>query len=110
LQISTDQQNSKEHTPPIVHITWSRVADDDDFMSGLHTNQTRMLRKEKKAQASPPLKEPKKMKQNQKKKKDAGVKLDKDGDEVEYRRYMYCATKSFSQFLNYFKLHPLFLR
>jgi hypothetical protein len=29
-------------------------------------------------------------------------------DEVEYRRYMYCATKSFSQFLSHFKLHPLF--
>jgi hypothetical protein len=29
-------------------------------------------------------------------------------DEVKYKRYMYCATKSFSQFLNHFKLHPLF--
>jgi hypothetical protein len=54
-------------------------------MSGLRTGQTRMLRKEKKAQkeASPPQKEskkkePKKKKQNQKKKKDDGVKLDKD--------------------------------
>jgi hypothetical protein len=31
-------------------------------------------------------------------------------DEVECRRYMYCATKSFSQFLSHFELHPLFLR
>jgi hypothetical protein len=142
-----------------------------------------MLRKEKKAQAIPPQKdpkkkEPKKKKQNQKKKKkkDAGVKLDKDDfpiyeqslfssfeapewhdpeqewcvgsayysnyggrvipfapqwrrelpdaskslelrsvifkhrDEVEYKRYMYCVTKSFSLFLSHFKLHPLFLR
>jgi hypothetical protein len=29
-------------------------------------------------------------------------------DEVEYRRYMYCATKSFSQFLSHIELHPLF--
>jgi hypothetical protein len=29
-------------------------------------------------------------------------------DEVEYRRYMYCATKSFSHFLSHFELHPLF--
>jgi hypothetical protein len=31
-------------------------------------------------------------------------------DEVEYRRYMYCATMSFSHFLSYFELHQLFLR
>jgi hypothetical protein len=29
-------------------------------------------------------------------------------DEVENRRYIYCATKSFSQFLSHFELHPLF--
>jgi hypothetical protein len=29
-------------------------------------------------------------------------------DEVEYQMYMYCATKSFSQFLSHFVLHPLF--
>jgi hypothetical protein len=29
-------------------------------------------------------------------------------DEVEYMRYMYYATKSFSQFLSHFELHPLF--
>jgi hypothetical protein len=88
LQILTEQQNSKEHTPPAVPITWSRVTGDDDLMSSLHTGETRMLRKEKKAQkeASPRQNEPnkketKKKKQNQKTKKkhDVGVKLDKDG-------------------------------
>jgi hypothetical protein len=78
LHISTDQQDSKEHTPPTVHITWCRVAGDDDLMSGLYTDQTKMLRKEEKAHASPPQKESKKRKKNQKKKKDVGVKLDKD--------------------------------
>jgi hypothetical protein len=31
-------------------------------------------------------------------------------DEVECRRYMYYAIKSFSQFLSHFEVHPLFLR
>jgi hypothetical protein len=31
-------------------------------------------------------------------------------DEVECRRYMYCATKSFSQFLSHLELHPLFFK
>jgi hypothetical protein len=176
LQISIEQQVSKEHTPPAARITRSRVTGDDDLRSGLHIGETRKLRMEKKVQkeASPPQKipqkEPKKKKQNQRKKKkqDAGAKLDKDGfpihdpslfssfdapkwldvvqewglgpafctnygdrvtpfapqwwcelpdatkslelraaifqhrDEVEYNRYMYCATKSFSQFVSHF--------
>jgi hypothetical protein len=183
LQTSTEQQASKEYTPLEVRHTRSRVAGDDDLRSGLHTSETRTLRKEKvQKESNPPPKklekEPKKKKEKQnpqkKKKKGVDVKLDKDGlpiydqslfssfeapewldaeqewyvgpaycnnyggrvtlfvpqwrhelpdvkmslelrsvifqhrDEVEYRRYMYYATKSFSQFLNHFELHPLF--
>jgi hypothetical protein len=87
LQISTEQQVSKEHTPPAACITQSRITGDDDLRSGLRTGETRKLRMAKKVQkvASPPQKmpqkEPKKKKQNQRKKKkqDAGAKLDKDG-------------------------------
>jgi hypothetical protein len=86
LQISIEQQDSKEHTPPAVHINRSRVVGADDLRSVLRNGETRNLRKEKKVQreAIPPQKksqkEPKKKKQNQKKmKQDAGVKLDKDG-------------------------------
>jgi hypothetical protein len=62
LQTSTKQQDSKEHTPPTIHITRYRVTGDDDLMSGLRTVETRMLRKEKKMQkeAIPSQKEPKK--------------------------------------------------
>jgi hypothetical protein len=175
LQISTEQQVSKEHTPLAARITRSRVTGDDDLRSGLRTGETRKLRMEKKVQkeANPPQKMPQKepkKKQNQRKKKkqDVGAKLDKDGfpiydpslfssfdapewldakqqwclgptfctnygdrvtpfapqwrrelldatkslelraaifqhrDEVEYNRYMYCATKSFSQFVSHF--------
>jgi hypothetical protein len=87
LQILTEQQVSNEHTPPAARITRSRVTNDDDSRSGLHTGETRKLRMEKKVQkeASPPQKmlqkELKKKKQNQskKKKQDDGAKLDKDG-------------------------------
>jgi regulator of replication initiation timing len=88
LHISIEQQVSKEHTPPLVHMTRSRVTGDDDLRSDLRTAETRKLRMEKKVQkeVSPPQKMSqnvlRKKKQNQKKKKkkhDAGVQLDKNG-------------------------------
>jgi hypothetical protein len=48
LHISTEQQESKEHTSPTVRITQSWVAGDADLRSGLRTGVTRNLRKEKK--------------------------------------------------------------
>jgi hypothetical protein len=50
LQTPIEEQASKEYTPPIIRITQSKVAGDDDLRSGLRTGETRNLRKEKKVQ------------------------------------------------------------
>jgi hypothetical protein len=50
LQISIEQQVSKEHTPPAVRMTRSKVTGDDDLRFGLCTSETRKLRIEKKVQ------------------------------------------------------------
>jgi hypothetical protein len=48
LQTSTQQQSSKEYTPPAVCHTRSRVASDNDLRSKLCTGETRSLTNEKK--------------------------------------------------------------